>query len=191
MSSTTSPSPAVHLSSSETKLARRLVPYIICSVGLAVNEGPRKKAQELHDESVLSTPLETEQKSNAPMAQVNPANEGNTSGSNPIVVYDNDDEIENEKDSGDEVDRTGKEAHHSERCVDVSENGDGDVGGNLATSANGFPVGQCCIGDLCQHPGLELRNEHKCITCNKIVHTLCAVFDHETDGYECKVCYNK
>jgi len=54
MSSTGSPAPAslVYLMSSETKLAKRLVPYIICSVGLAVIEGPRKKSEQLHEESV-------------------------------------------------------------------------------------------------------------------------------------------
>ena len=53
MSSPSTSTPAfIHLKGSESKLAKRLVPYLICLVGLAVNEGARKKAQQLHEESL-------------------------------------------------------------------------------------------------------------------------------------------
>ena len=53
-----------------------------------------------------------------------------------------------------------------------------------------FPVGKCCIGDRCRFPALELRKEHRCITCKKIVHLVgCSVPDDEVeDGYECLDC---
>ena len=43
--------PPVALTASETRFAKRLSPYIICKVGLAVNEGGTKQSSELHKES--------------------------------------------------------------------------------------------------------------------------------------------
>ena len=35
------------------------------------------------------------------------------------------------------------------------------------------PVGQCCAGKHCVDNSLELSQQHKCTTCNKVVHMVC------------------
>ena len=52
-------------------------------------------------------------------------------------------------------------------------------------------IGKCCAGSLCKHPKHELRAEHTCPKCNKIVHALCGVFDHHLDKYCCQPCVDK
>ena len=48
-----------------------------------------------------------------------------------------------------------------------------------------FKTGKCIKGDSCFFPNLELRPEHSCPDCHKIVHTLCGFFDEERDKYIC------
>ena len=48
-----------------------------------------------------------------------------------------------------------------------------------------FKTGICIMGDSCVHPNLELRPEHTCPDCHKIVHTLCGSFDEQRDKHIC------
>ena len=45
----------------------------------------------------------------------------------------------------------------------------------MSESNNGLsrPVGQCCAGKHCVDSSLELSQQHKCITCNEVVHMVC------------------
>ena len=49
-----------------------------------------------------------------------------------------------------------------------------------------YPTGRCCAGTHCKFPHLELRPEHQCINCGRILHILCGDFDIEQDKYKCK-----
>ena len=51
-----------------------------------------------------------------------------------------------------------------------------------------IPTGRCCVGSLCQFPHLELRKEHTCPSCKKILHPFCGEFDVKLDKYLCKLC---
>ena len=51
-----------------------------------------------------------------------------------------------------------------------------------------YPIDRCCERKKCVAPDQELRVEHKYPTCNKIVHTLCAKFDFDTNAYYWKRC---
>ena len=53
-----------------------------------------------------------------------------------------------------------------------------------------FACGKCCAGDLCCYEHLQLRPEHTCTTCGKIVHVLCGVGGGEEDTFVCLLCYN-
>jgi hypothetical protein len=50
----------------------------------------------------------------------------------------------------------------------------------------GITTGACCMGVNCKDPTLELRKEHVCPNCNKIIHAICGKFDDETDKYICE-----
>ena len=64
-----------------------------------------------------------------------------------------------------------------------------DVGAALDNGA--FPTGRCCLGEKCKNPSLQLRPQHKCVTCGEIVHALdsCSWFDYEEDKHECLNCH--
>ena len=53
-----------------------------------------------------------------------------------------------------------------------------------------FACGKCCAGDLCCYEHHQLRPEHTCTTCGKIVHILCGIGGREEDTFVCLLCYN-
>ena len=46
-------------------------------------------------------------------------------------------------------------------------------------------TGRCCAEELCQFPHLQLRPEHTCPVCKKIVHALCGEYNGRTDKHIC------
>ena len=52
-------------------------------------------------------------------------------------------------------------------------------------SALEFKKGPCVLGDKCRCEKMELRPEHTCPDCKKIVHILCGTFDKARDTYVC------
>ena len=49
-----------------------------------------------------------------------------------------------------------------------------------------FPTAICALGAACEDPTHELRPEHKCNLCNKVIHIMCGTFNNESDIYCCK-----
>ena len=49
-------------------------------------------------------------------------------------------------------------------------------------------VGQCCIGNMCQHPALQLISEFRCEKCKGHIHIPCAVWDNNAEKYICQQC---
>jgi hypothetical protein len=49
----------------------------------------------------------------------------------------------------------------------------------------GYQVGNCCSGGLCKLPTAQINPEHKCMVCDKIMHTLCG---HEVDDNVASIC---
>ena len=45
--------------------------------------------------------------------------------------------------------------------------------------------GQCVLEPNCKHLNQEVRPEHQCPDCRKIVHVLCGKYDEITDKYNC------
>ena len=51
-----------------------------------------------------------------------------------------------------------------------------------------YPTGNCCLGDECKFPRMELRPTHTCSICNGIVHVLCCNFNQSNDNISCPKC---
>ena len=49
-------------------------------------------------------------------------------------------------------------------------------------------VGRCCLGNLCQHPTLQLTSEFTCLKCKGLVHVPCAIWDNNVEKYICQQC---
>ena len=47
-------------------------------------------------------------------------------------------------------------------------------------------VGHCCVGNLCQHPTLQLISEITFLKWKGYVHVLCAIWDNNTETYVCQ-----
>ena len=196
-----------------SQLAVRRFDLDVLSAGIKMNF--KREILEARLEKLLSTPLEEEnndKKATGPAAAI-VINDDNDDDDDD----DDDDCNVNDIKSGSEVDLTDQKCgeNHMEPSSSISSNGflpvetqpsrtssNGfPVPDTLTISSNrfpeetlnigpnGFPVGVCCVGDhLCKYPTLELRPQHKCSSCDKIAHVLCAVVDGENDEIECKMC---
>ena len=49
-------------------------------------------------------------------------------------------------------------------------------------------MGRCCLGNLCQHPTLQLISEFICLKCKGLVHVPCAIWDDKAEKYICQQC---
>ena len=52
-------------------------------------------------------------------------------------------------------------------------------------SALVYAKGPCVLGEKCKCDQMELRPEHTCPDCKKIVHILCGKYDKTKDAYVC------
>ena len=52
-------------------------------------------------------------------------------------------------------------------------------------SSQEYTKGPCVLGKNCKCSNMELRPEHSCPDCGKIVHVLCGSFDKTRDKYIC------
>jgi hypothetical protein len=57
----------------------------------------------------------------------------------------------------------------------------------MAADLNGNKPGRCCVDFLCLFPQLTLTQQHKCLMCDLMVHTVCS--NEVNDGQQmCFLC---
>ena len=166
-----------------SQLAKRRFDLDVVTLGIKMNY--KRDILEKKLEKLLSAPLDEENsdKEVATGPEVL-AIENGKSGEDIAAIVIND----NDNDNVIHVENGSEEVNLSD---EKSEENSTDEGGSTGQgiSSNGFPVGVCCVGDrLCKYPTHELRPQHKCLSCDKVVHVLCAVVDGENDEIECKMC---